>query len=225
MSVAKKKIVLKKLKEYDTIWHPETTLVFKSINERIVTGRYVDEQIIPLDEIALELCEKWNFKPDESLLASDEDDSKEDDSKQVEEEDDSKQVEEEDDSKQVEEEDEGKQVEEEDEGSGEDTEQKEDEVITEKITDITDEKIKVKSSTDTIQEQATKSIAIRSLTEGFTKELYTMVNNMENKLLATESQLSETEAELLEKTKALEELQSKYNTIKQKFDTMKSLFN
>lgn len=215
MSNAKKKIVLKKLKEYDTIWHPETTLVFKSLNERIVIGRYVDEQIIPLDETALELCEKWNFKPDESLLASDEDDSKEDDSKQVEE----------DDSKQDEEEDEGSGEDEEDEGSGEDSEQKEDEIITEKITDITDEKIKVKSSTDTIQDQATKSIAIRSLTEGFTKELYTMVNNMENKLLTTESQLSETEAELLEKTKALEELQSKYNTIKQKFDTMKSLFN
>lgn len=71
MSSSNKKLVLKKLKEHNTIWHPESTVVFKSQNERLVIGRYVDGNLIPLDEIALERCEEWNFKPDESLLEAD----------------------------------------------------------------------------------------------------------------------------------------------------------
>ena len=68
MSSAKRKLVLKKLNSHNTIWHPESTLVFKSQKERLVIGRYVDEQLIPLDEEALDLCDEWKFNPDESLL-------------------------------------------------------------------------------------------------------------------------------------------------------------
>jgi hypothetical protein len=72
MSSSSKKIVLKKLNQHNTIWHPESTLVFKSQKDRLVIGRYVDDKIIPLDEEALNLCETWKFKPDESLFDSDE---------------------------------------------------------------------------------------------------------------------------------------------------------
>ena len=72
MSSSSKKIVLKKLNQHNTIWHPESTLVFKSQKDRLVIGRYVDDKIIPLDEDALNLCETWKFKPDESLFDSDE---------------------------------------------------------------------------------------------------------------------------------------------------------
>ena len=68
MSASSKKIVLKKLNSHNTIWHPESTLVFKSQKDRLVIGRYVDDQIIPLDDVALNLCETWNFKPDETLI-------------------------------------------------------------------------------------------------------------------------------------------------------------
>jgi len=68
MSSSSKKIVLKKLNTHNTIWHPESTLVFKSQKDRLVIGRYVDDKIIPLDEEALSLCETWKFKPDESLI-------------------------------------------------------------------------------------------------------------------------------------------------------------
>ncbi len=54
-----KKIILKTLKSHQTIWHPQSTLVYKSKKERIVVGRYVDGEIIPLDEEALYLCEQW----------------------------------------------------------------------------------------------------------------------------------------------------------------------
>ena len=68
MSDSSKKIVLKKLPAHNTIWHPESTLVFKSQKERLVIGRYVDDELIPLDDIAINLCETWKFKPDESLF-------------------------------------------------------------------------------------------------------------------------------------------------------------
>lgn len=63
----KVKKVLKILKQLDTIWHPESTLVFKSQSDKKVTGRYVDEDFIELDDIALELCEEWGFKYDQEL--------------------------------------------------------------------------------------------------------------------------------------------------------------
>ena len=71
---APRKIILKKLKELDTVWHPESTLVFKSQQEKLVTGRYVEGEFIPFDDEALELCTKWSFKYDTSLVDDDEED-------------------------------------------------------------------------------------------------------------------------------------------------------
>lgn len=62
------KIMLKKLKELNTIWHPDSTLVFKSKDEKFVIGRWVDSTFIDLDDTAIELCETWKFKIDESLI-------------------------------------------------------------------------------------------------------------------------------------------------------------
>ena len=69
---ASQKIVLKKLTAHNTIWHPESTLVFKSQKDRLVIGRYVDDELIPLDDEAMSLCDTWKFRPDESLLGGDE---------------------------------------------------------------------------------------------------------------------------------------------------------
>ena len=65
-----KKIILKKLKELQTIWHPESGLVFKSREEKIVTGMYIDNEFIQLDDDAISLCETWGFKFDNTLLVS-----------------------------------------------------------------------------------------------------------------------------------------------------------
>ena len=72
-----KKIILKKLKALDTIWHPESTLVFKSQKERLVIGRYIDKKLIDLDEEALSICEEWKFKPDLSLIEDPEEEEEE----------------------------------------------------------------------------------------------------------------------------------------------------
>lgn len=62
------KIMLKKLKELNTIWHPDSTLVFKSKDEKLVIGRWVDSAFVDLDDTAIQLCETWKFKIDESLI-------------------------------------------------------------------------------------------------------------------------------------------------------------
>lgn len=72
MSSKAAKLVLKKNKKLDKIYHPETGVVFKSATEKVVIGRIVDDEFIPLDEEALELCEKNHFKYDESLVETEE---------------------------------------------------------------------------------------------------------------------------------------------------------
>lgn len=66
--MSKPKIVLKKLKALDKIWHPESSLVFKSLDDKKVIGRYTDNEFISLDEVALQLCLDWNFSYDPDLV-------------------------------------------------------------------------------------------------------------------------------------------------------------
>ena len=104
MSATKTKITLKKNKEINKIWHQESTLVFKSAEEKVVIGRYTDDELIPLDSEALSLCEEWGFKYDKSLVEEDqpeeeeeedqekEDDQKEDDQEEAQEEEQSQEI-------------------------------------------------------------------------------------------------------------------------------------
>jgi len=74
MSSTKNKIVLKKLKDTDKVWHSDSTLVFKSLKDKVVIGRYFEKEIIPLDDLCLELCSKWKFKYDKDLVEEEDDD-------------------------------------------------------------------------------------------------------------------------------------------------------
>ena len=62
------RVILKKNKNINRIWHPDSTLVFKSATEKVVIGRYDGKEIISLDDESLELCTKWNFKYDTTLI-------------------------------------------------------------------------------------------------------------------------------------------------------------
>jgi hypothetical protein len=75
-----KQIKYKKLKigDNERLWNQESTLVFKSQQERIVIGRFDGKEYIHLDEKTLELCEQYNFKCDPSLVEEDLDLIKED---------------------------------------------------------------------------------------------------------------------------------------------------
>ena len=72
MSEVKKKKSLKNSKALGKPWDPESTLVFKSSKEKLVIGRLQDDEVIPLDDEALDLCVQWKFKYDTSLVEEEE---------------------------------------------------------------------------------------------------------------------------------------------------------
>ena len=72
MSKSKPKISLKNNKTINKIWHPESTLVFKSSKEKIVIGRCEEGELIQLDDKSLDLCSHWKFKYDTSLVEEEE---------------------------------------------------------------------------------------------------------------------------------------------------------
>jgi len=53
--------ILRKNNKIDKLWHPETSLVFKSSEERIVIGKYDDGEILALTESDIEVCVEYGF--------------------------------------------------------------------------------------------------------------------------------------------------------------------
>ena len=72
MSSKTSKLTLVKNKKIDCLYHKESMLVFKSASEKLVIGRIENDEVLPLDEQALELCQEYGFKYDESLVETEE---------------------------------------------------------------------------------------------------------------------------------------------------------
>lgn len=67
-----------KLKKYgDTIWHPESRLVFKSRKDKCVVGRLNEKEDLVVDDKMLELSDQWNFKVDPDIVESAEESAEE----------------------------------------------------------------------------------------------------------------------------------------------------
>jgi hypothetical protein len=77
MTTKTAKLVLKKNNKLDCVYHKDSMLVFKSATEKLVTGRIENDELLPLDEKALELCEEYGFPYDESLVETEEADAAE----------------------------------------------------------------------------------------------------------------------------------------------------
>jgi len=222
MSSAKRKLVLKKLNSHNTIWHPESTLVFKSQKERLVIGRYVNDQLIPLDDDALDLCDEWKFNPDESLLET----GNEEDEESVEEGDSKVESVDEEDEEEGESKVESSESVEEGESKVEsvDEESKEDDVeeSDEKVENVDDSVDRELGTNDDVLSLASELSA--KLNEGFCMVKDRLdKSDKENKGLR--SKLVDTESRLVETEDKLSKLQGEYDVIKKKFDTMKSLFS
>lgn len=56
-----KRIIIRKMKDCDTYFHPETGMVFKSKTERKVIGVLVKNDIATLTTDHINLCKKWGF--------------------------------------------------------------------------------------------------------------------------------------------------------------------
>lgn len=210
MSTAKRKLRLVKLKKYNTIWHPDSTLVFKSQKERFVIGRLVDKELVSLDDEAIELAEQWKLKIDESLLESGSD------SEEKESEDQDSQS------------DEGSQSEDEKQESAKESEDDEvnEEQNTPESVDILEKQREEKSTdikvdTPKIVLHVDTSLEDNKLTNEImqnARKTVDLINGLETKL---DTVCKEKETLQL----SYDELKTKYDTIMNKFNTMKSLFN
>ena len=56
------------LTEIDKPWNPDTGLVFKSKQEKIVIGRWADGEFIELDDVAIDICAENNIRYDTTLV-------------------------------------------------------------------------------------------------------------------------------------------------------------
>ena len=239
-------MVYKKLNEYKTIWHPESTLVFKSQKERLIIGRYVDGELITLDDEALDLCQVHGFTPDDSLLEnysgeetppnnSDNESGQENEEKSIE------QSCEEDDDENDKEELEEVNEKRDDEGSEElrdDEESKElnDDKESKELNDDEGDKLEIKQVDSSKSKQ--ECMPVIEMCSDLLNTITQKENDLRNFLISVQKNLdeersnsqnlsitlSETKSKLEETVGQLNSLQEKYDVIKKKFDTMKSIF-
>jgi hypothetical protein len=59
---AKPQIVIRMNKDINKYWNPETTLVFKSKDDRVVIGSYKEDVLHSLNDDDINTCEKYGFK-------------------------------------------------------------------------------------------------------------------------------------------------------------------
>jgi flagellar biosynthesis GTPase FlhF len=255
MSDIKRKIILKKLNILGTIWHPETSLIFKSIKERLVIGTYIEGVVIPLNKNTILICNEWNFKPDPSLVINDQDkieegveniknkvekeenekeeekeeeEENEENEEEEEKEDEEKEDEEEEEEDEEEEEEKEKEDEEEEEEK-EDEEEEKDKVVNDKVVNdkVVDDKINKSQRVIVHEEHKNTHIPdINIVTLNIGKIL------TDNLTIEFNNIVNYHEQNLALKIKEIEELQSRYNVLysqytamKVKFDTMKSLLS
>lgn len=226
MSSAKRKLVLKKLNSHNTIWHPESTLVFKSQKERLVIGRYVDEQLISLDEEALDLCDEWKFNPDESLLetGNEEESVEEVDGEQDENKVDSVEDDEADEADEAGESGEEEEVETKVDSLEENNKDESDDNNDVRVTETKVDSVKnVEKESDNKDILDLASELSAKLNEGFSM-VKGRLDKSDNENKDLRAKLAETESRLADTEDKLSSLQSEYDVIKKKFDTMKSLF-
>jgi nitrogen fixation/metabolism regulation signal transduction histidine kinase len=201
MSTQKRKITLKKLSALNTVWHPESGLVFKSQKERLVIGSYVGGNLVDLDDEALTLCEEWNFKPDESLLEAD-----------AEEEAEEAEEAEEEDKEDADEKEEDDEREESLDGGKEETKDESREVNTEAL-----------PNTDKLIEEITKHLEEKLQPACIV--LQTRIDEHLATIHSRDKTIEDHRKTIEENQKELAELKAKHDAIQKKFDAMKSLFN
>jgi len=210
----KNKISLKKLAEFNTVWHEESALVFKSAKELVIVGKLVNKKIVPLQEDDIQLCDKYRFK----YIVP------------VEEEEDAEEEGEEEDAEEeevVEGEAEG-----EAEGGEEEAEQSDDASVP--VNDNTGYKEEVVVESAPKEEvvavvQEVVAVVVEEKQQQGGDEFANAVHNI-SKLWDTtnskyRSQITRLENDLATTRKELEELHDKYNKMKVKFDGIKQLFS
>jgi hypothetical protein len=68
MSGQNSKLVLRRNKTLDVIYHAETNLVFNNASDKLLIAKISDNQVVELDDEDVETCKKLGFKYDETKV-------------------------------------------------------------------------------------------------------------------------------------------------------------
>jgi len=233
----KKKLIFKKFKK--TIWHPESRLVFKSINERIVIGKLnKNKELLDLDEECLDLCEKWNFVPDSSLIEIDEQETEDTHEKQETEDTHEKQETED---THEEQETEDTHEEQETEDTHEDQETKdthEDQETKDTHEDQeTEDTHEDQETEDTHEDQETQNtpeeetetkneyiLNVKKITSHLLFDVKTVINNLEETIFKMSDENTKLTKCLDKRNQEYDDLQERYNNLQEKYDKMDNKF-
>jgi len=205
MSSTVKKVSLKKLSEFNTVWHEETGMVFKSQKEIIVIGKLVNKQIIPLTDVDVTICDKFKFKYEITAPVEEE----EEEAEEVEE-----------GSEEVEEG--AEEVEEDEEVSEEVVEETPVEVAKEMPQEVAKETPK-EVAKETSKEVA-KEVAVEDV-DDFSKTINDLTRIWKSTTNENSQKIQNLEIELDKKKKEYSDLQDLYDKMKIKFDGIKQLFS
>lgn len=215
-----KKVSLKKLAEFNTVWHEESALVFKSQKEIIVIGKLVNKEILPLTDVDISTCEKFKFKYEIPVASEEEVEEVEETTEDVEE------------------------TEEVEEGEAEEGEAEEEEAAAEEevvVKDVVEEITKqvTKEATKEITKEVVKEFVkdtekqiddlLASEPDAEIDEFYKTINDL-NRIWKTTTEtnngrIRSLEIELEKTKKEFVDLQDLYEKMKVKFDGIKQLFS
>ena len=216
-----KKVSLKKLAEFNTVWHEESALVFKSQKEIIVIGKLVNKEILPLTDVDISTCEKFKFKYEIPVASEEEVEEVEETTEDVEE---------------------TEEVEEGDAEEGEEEVAAEEEVV---VKDVVEEITKqvTKEVTKEIAKEIAKEVVkefvkdtekqiddlLASEPDAEIDEYYKTINDL-NRIWKTTTEtnngrIRSLEIELEKTKKEFVDLQDLYEKMKVKFDGIKQLFS
>jgi hypothetical protein len=212
-STTTKKVSLKKLAEFNTVWHEESGLVFKSQKEIIVIGKLVNKEIVPLTAVDVTTCEKFKFKYEMPVA---------DEEEEVEEVEGEEEVEEGEGTEEAEDVASAEGEEEEAEAEPEPEQPK----VVEEVKKVAEETVKTEEAPKEIVKPITaEDNDIDSEIDEFNK----IINDL-NRIWKTTNAKNDTrihalEIELQETKKDLFDLQDLYDKMKVKFDGIKQLFS
>ena len=229
----KTKLRLKKIKGTTNILHVDSNLVLKSLEDKIIIGKYVDDEVQLLSSSDVELCKEWNFTFDDERVSKDEEEDMEEDNEEENQED----MEEEN----QEDNEEDKEEENQDEKNEEDkeeVEQKSQDIETDNKINIPEQVIVQEKENDEYVHisETPKPTHILDITEQFAKDIHNhfdllthhytdKITNYENKISSMNYKYNE-----LFKTYTIEcdehnNTKNELQKLKTKFEGIKSLFN
>jgi cobalamin biosynthesis protein CobT len=232
MSESKKKS-LKFSKTLKRPWDTESTLVFKAKDDLVVIGRNVKNELVSLDEIALELCVEFGYEYDKTMVDSESEDESDEEGEEGEE----GEEEEEEEEGGAKGEEEGEEEEEEGEEGGEEEEGTVEkvEVVKEKV-EVVKEKVEVvKEKVEVVKEKmkvvdkiecvsGDDSAQVLDSISLFSQQVSDAVRGLQSELNRCRSDLRVIEGNLSTRDGELKEMTENYMGMKQKFDVMKGLF-